>query len=296
MKLLFGRPLLVLIVACAAAHTLFAQNPPAVATPAARPPAAPEASLDYLVGSRDLLEVRVLEVPELNVERRVTDSGTIDLPMLGDFAVSGLSASQIRDRLQNVLTTKYVNRANVSVVVKEFANKPLSVLGAVQKPGPLSLSGNWTLLQAISAAGGLTERAGKTIYILRRAPNGLSDTLEVNVDELLHGASSQWDLPLQSGDVVNVEAKRVVRVFCIGAVRSPGALELDGDDRLTLLSVIAKAGGLTDKASSKIRVKRRGPDGKDSELVVNYNRVVAGKDPDLPLQGDDIVIVKESFF
>ena len=296
MKVLFRRPLSVLIAACAVAHTLFAQNPPAVATPAAGPVGAPEASPDYPVGPKDLLEIRVLEVPELNVERRVTDSGTIDLPMLGDFAVTGMSASQLRDRLQKMLTTKYVNRANVSVVVKEFANKPLSVLGAVQKPGPLNISGNWTLLQAISAAGGLTERAGKTIYVLRRAPNGLSDTLEVSVDELLHGASSQWDLPLQSGDIVNVEAKRVVRVFCIGAVRSPGALELDGDDRLTLLSVIAKAGGLTDKASSKIRVKRRGPDGKDSELVVNYNRVVAGKDPDLPLRGDDIVIVKESFF
>jgi polysaccharide export outer membrane protein len=68
----------------------------------------------YPIGPRDLLEVRVLELPDLNVERRVTDAGTIDLPMLGDFSVSGLSASQVRDKLEKMLTEKYVNHANVS--------------------------------------------------------------------------------------------------------------------------------------------------------------------------------------
>jgi polysaccharide export outer membrane protein len=226
----------------------------------------------------------------------VTDGGTIDLPLLGDFSVSGLSASQVRANLEKMLTEKYVNRASVSIVVKEFANKPLSVLGAVQRPGSLTISGRWTLLQAISAAGGLTERAGKTIYVMRRSENGLSDTLQVSVDDLFHGASSQWNVPLQPGDIVNIEARRSVRVFCLGAVKSPGALEFDGEDRLTLLSAIAKAGGLTDKAASKIRIKRRGADGKDSEIVINFGRVVSGKDPDPKLQADDVVIVKESFF
>lgn len=63
-----------------------------------------------------------------------------------------------------------------------------------------------------------------------------------------------------------------------------------------MLSVIARAGGLTDKASSKIRIKRRGTDGKDTETVVNFSRVVSGKDVDPTLKADDIVIVKESFF
>jgi polysaccharide export outer membrane protein len=251
---------------------------------------------DYPLGPRDLVEIRVFEIPELNLERRVTDAGTIDLPMLGDFSVAGLTASQVRDNLEKMLTAKYVNRANVSVVVRDYANKPLSVLGAVQRPGSLNISGRMTLLQAISAAGGLTERAGKTIYVMRRSDNGLSDTLEIGVDNLLHGPSSRWDVALMPGDVVNVEAKRLVRVFCLGAVRSPGALELDGDDRISLLSVIAKAGGLTDKASSKIRIKRRGPDGKDVEIVVYFSRVVSGKDPDPTLKSDDVVIVKESFF
>jgi polysaccharide export outer membrane protein len=251
---------------------------------------------DYLVGPKDLLEIRVLEIPELNVERRVTDSGTIDLPMFGDFPVAGLTAPQVRDKLEKMLIAKYINRANVSVVIKDFGSKPLSVLGAVQKPGSLNISGKTTLLQAITAAGGLTDRAGKTIYVLRRSDNGLSDTLEVNSDDLFHGSSSQWNVPLEPGDVVNVEAKRTVRIFCLGAVKSPGSLDFDGDDRISLLSVIAKAGGVTDKASTKIRIKRRGADGKDEEIVVNLNRVIGGKDPDPALKADDVVIVKESFF
>jgi protein involved in polysaccharide export with SLBB domain len=60
--------------------------------------------------------------------------------------------------------------------------------------------------------------------------------------------------------------------------------------------VIAKAGGLTDRASNSIRIKRRGLDGKDAETIANYRRIVAGKDPDPVLRADDVLIVKESFF
>ena len=251
---------------------------------------------DYTVGPKDLLDIRVLEIPELNVERRVSDGGAIELPLLGEIPVSGMTASQIRARVESLLTAKYVNRANVSIVIKEFANKPVSIVGAVEKPGSLNISGRWTLLQAISAAGGITADAGRKIYILRKADNGLSDILEINTEDLLRSASSNWNIPLVPGDIVNIQAKRQVKVFCLGEVKSPGALEFDGDDRMSLLSAIAKAGGLTDRASNKIRIKRRGPDGKDKEIVANFNRIVSGKDPDTVLQPDDVVIVKESFF
>lgn len=257
---------------------------------------AQEPAGDYTIGPKDLLDVRVFEIPELNLERRVTDAGTIDLPLLGEISVSGLTAAQARARLETMLTAKYVNRANVSVVVKEFANKPVSIVGAVQKPGSLNISGRWTLLQAISAAGGLTEGAGRKIYVLRKADNGLSDILEVRTEDLFRAASSQWNIPLIPGDIVNIQARRTVKVFCLGEVKEPGALEFDGDDRMSLLSAVAKAGGLTDRASSKIRIKRRGPDGKDREIIADFKRIVSGKDPDPPLEADDVVIVKESFF
>jgi polysaccharide export outer membrane protein len=257
---------------------------------------AQEASGDYRIGPKDLLEIRVLEITELNVERRVEDSGAIDLPLLGQFKVAGLTALEARAQLEDLLRAKYVNRANVSVVVKEFANKPISVVGAVTKPGSLSISGRFTLLQAISSAGGLDQSAGKKIYVLRRAENGLSDVLEIKTDDLFRGSTAMWNVPVFPSDVVNVPARTTVKIFCLGEVKTPGALEFDSDDRLSLLSVIAKAGGLTDRASKTILVKRRGADGKDVEAKYNYKAVISGKAPDPTLKADDVVVVQESFF
>jgi polysaccharide export outer membrane protein len=173
----------------------------------------------------------------------------------------------------------------------------VSIVGAVQKPGSLTISGKWDLLQAISAAGGLAPGAGRKIYVLRKSDNGLSDRLEIDTDELFVRSTARWNVPIYPSDVVNVPAKSTVKIFCLGQVKQPGALELDSDDRLTLLSVIAKAGGLTDRAArGDIRIKRRSRDGRDVEMRVDYKRIVAGKDPDPALKGDDVVIVKESFF
>jgi polysaccharide export outer membrane protein len=263
---------------------------------AAGPATAQEAAGDYRVGPRDLLEIKVIELPELNVERRVSDSGSIELPLVGPMPVGGLTAIEVQNRLESTLTAKYVNRANVSVVVKDFANKPVSVLGAVLKPGTLSISGRWTLMNAITAAGGLTERAGRKIYVLRRADNGLSDTLEIDTADLFQSATPYWNIPIQPADVINVRARSTITVYCLGEVKTPGALPFDSEDRVSLLSVISKAGGLTDRASKTIRVKRKGKDGKDSESVYEFGRIMSGKDPDPVIEPDDVVVVKESFF
>jgi polysaccharide export outer membrane protein len=257
---------------------------------------AEDVSGEYRVGPRDLLEIKVIEIPELNVERRVSDGGTISLPMIGDFPVSGLTAEEIRSQLGALLTSKYVNRADVSVVIKDFANKPVSIVGAVQHPGSLNISGRWFLLQAISAAGGLTESAGRKIYILRKGEKGLSETLEVSTEDLFRNATQVWNIPIYPGDVVNIPPKTTVRIFCIGEVKTPGAIEFFSDDRISLLSVLAKAGGLTDRASKTIRVKRRDASGRDVETEYNYNRIISGKDPDPALKADDVVVIKQSFF
>jgi polysaccharide export outer membrane protein len=268
-----------------------AQEP---ARPAAAAPESP--AFEYAVGPRDLLEIRVLEVPELNVERRVTERGTIDLPLLGEFEVRGLSAAQVQDRLERLLTEKYVNRANVSVIVREFANKPVSILGAVQRPGSLNISGRWTVLEAITAAGGLNDRAGKKIYVLRRSDNGLSDTLEISTEELFRSASPMWNIPIFPSDIVNIPPRTTVNVICLGEVKNPGTLQFQSDERLTLLAVIAKAGGLSDRASKTIMIRRRRADGNDVEQRVDYKRVLSGKESDPEIFPDDVVVVKESFF
>jgi polysaccharide export outer membrane protein len=251
---------------------------------------------DYAIGPKDLLDIRVLELPEISADRRVSDDGTIDLPMVGQVPVAGMTSTELRARIEALLSAKYLNRATVIVNVKEFNNKPVSVLGAVQKPGSLSISGRWTLIKAITAAGGLTERAGRKILVLRRADNGLSDTLEISTQDLFQSATAVWNIPILPADVINVVPRTSFTVFCLGEVKGSGAIQFESEDRLTLLSVIAKAGGLTDRASKKIRIKRRGADGKDTESVVDYGRVLSGQIPDPEIQPNDVIVVKESFF
>lgn len=247
----------------------------------------------YRVGPKDVVEVKVLQITELNLERRVAEEGTIDLPLLGAIRIAGMTTSEIQDRLTAILTAKYVNRADVFVTVKEYANKPILVVGAVGRPGNLG-GGKWTLSQAITASGGLTDNAGKRIRIFRRGGNGLSDTLTVSTDDLYR--STDWDVPIVPGDTVTVTARSTVTVYCLGEVKTQGPVSVDADEPISLLKIIVRAGGLTDRASRTLRIKRRQPDGRISEIRANYARILSGKDPDLTLQPDDIVLVKESIF
>jgi polysaccharide export outer membrane protein len=252
-------------------------------------------SAGYRVGPKDLLDIKVFEVPELNLERRVSEDGTINLPLIGELPVSGLTATEVANRLEALLEAKYVQRASVSIQVREFRSKPIAVLGAVRQPGDLAFSGRWTLLEAISAAGGLTEAHGDTIHVVRRADTGLTDQISIAVDDLILRADPDANIPIFANDVINVMAKVEVTVFCVGEIKAPGAQSFQSTDRITVLTAIARAGGLTDRASKKIQVKRRERDGKEVEFEVDYRRILSGKDADVPLQGGDVLVVKESF-
>jgi polysaccharide export outer membrane protein len=253
-------------------------------------------SSGYRIGPKDLIEIKVFEVPELNIERRVSAEGTINLPLVGDVPVQGLTDVELADRIKAMLEAKLLQRASVAVQVREFRSKPISVLGAVKQPGNLSLSGRWTLLEALSAAGGLTDDHADKIYVLRRAENGLSDQISINVDDLMMRADPDANVPIIANDIINVPAKVEVTVFCLGQVAHPGAVSFQSTERITLLTAIARAGGLTDRASRDIQIKRRDHTGRDVEMAANFRRIVSGKDTDLPLQSGDVVIVKESFF
>ena len=245
---------------------------------------------DYRIGPRDLLEIRVLEDSDLDREARVNERGAIEMPHVGEIEVGGRTAAEaaaaVRDALQ-----KYLQRASVTVEVLEYRSNPILVMGAVQNPGRLPFSGRWTLLDALTEAGGLATDAGERIYIRRKASNGLSDQLAVSVTDLIQKMDPTVDVPVFSNDVINVERAYQVTIHCIGAVRNPGAHQFRSTERLTLATAIAKAGGTTENASAKIFVKRG-----DRQIELNIKRILAGDDEDFELREGDIVIVKESFF
>ena len=248
----------------------------------------------YRVGPRDLLDIRVYEDEDLNGQRRVSEAGAINLPLLGDVSVVGKTTGEIAQVLKKLLEDKYMQKASVDVQVLEFRSRPISVIGAVKQPGNLGFSGRWTLLEALTAAGGLTENHGNVVHVLRRADNGLSDQVSINLDDLLLKADPRVNIPIFANDLINVPGTVEVNVYCLGEVARPGALTFKSNERITLLTAIAHAGGLTDRASRRSIVIKRA--GESQEITADYNRIVAGKEPDVELRQGDVIVVQESFF
>jgi len=109
-------------------------------------------------------------------------------------------------------------------------------------------------------------------------------------------ADPDANIPIFPNDLINVPSKVSITIYCLGQFRSPGALSFSSTDRITVLTTIARAGGLSDRASSTLTVKRRDRNGKEQVIEVNAKRVLSGKDPDVDLESGDVLIVKESFF
>ena len=247
------------------------------------------------VGPRDILEIKVLQDERLNTRATVSDDGQITMPQIGKIDVSGLSAREVEARVKSILEARYLTHADVSVQIVEFGNKPISVVGAVTHPGSIGTSGNMTLIQAITQAGGLSPGYGKTIYILRTGQDGLSEQLAVDVEELLVTGNPDLNIPLAPNDVINVPMEVPMTVYVFGEVTHPGPVQLKRSQSPTLLQAIAAAGGPTDRASKMATIKRV-VNGKPVLLRANYKKLAQGNDPDVPLQDGDTIYLKENFF
>lgn len=253
-------------------------------------------SADYQVGPRDVLDIRVFQDPSLNSQPRVSDEGKITLPLIGSVEVSEMTTRQIELKLKNLLEERFYSKADVTVSVLEFENAPISVLGAVNKPGKIVVGGSMTLLQAISAAGGLASGHGRSLYILRTAPNGLSDQLEVDIESLILRGDPEVNVPVEPNDLINVPTDVTLSIYVLGEVMKQGVVELRSSQQATVLKAIAAAGGPTDRANLKKIIIKRNIDGKETNIEVDFNRIIAGKAPDVALQDNDRIWVRESFF
>jgi protein involved in polysaccharide export with SLBB domain len=210
--------------------------------------------------------------------------------------VAGMTDREAADAVRVVLEKCCVNHASVTVQVKEFRYRPISVIGAVGRPGPLPASGRTTLLEVLTAAGGVLPAHGDVDYEHPHGETGLSDQLAVDLDDLLLKGDPRANIPIFPADLINVPATVEVTIFCLGEVAHPGAVTFKSTDRMTLLTAIARAGGLSDRASKKVQIKREGPGGLVQEIEVDYKAVLAGKVPDPVLKEGDVLVVKESFF
>ena len=267
----------------------------------AQSPSSREASIaavvgTYRIGPRDRLVIRVEELPDLNGELQVADDGTITLGVIGSIEVRGLTETELVERIRSRLLAEGMRRATVTATVSEFRSQPVSLLGAVARPGNQVIPGRSTLIDLVLDAGGLTEQAGSKIIVRRRASNGLSDRVEINVDDLFVRGDPSVNLPIYAGDMIHVLPVKEIAVHFLGEVATAGTLTFRDNKRVTLLTAIAQAGGLTETASNKLVIKRDDGSGRRFEINVDYRKLLNGKVPDVDLQDGDLIVVKESFF
>jgi polysaccharide export outer membrane protein len=250
---------------------------------------------DIPLGVRDTINVTVLQDASLNTKATIGDDGKINMPLLGKVDVLGLTPVQAEARIKALLESKYMNRADVVVQVTEAGSKPISVIGAVVRPGTIGTSGNITLLQAITQAGGLANGYGKSLYVLRTASNGLTERIDVDIEDLMVNGNPDLNLPLSPNDVINVPMDTPITVYVLGEVMHPGTVTFRRSQTPTLLQALAGAGGPTDRASKKIVIKRMVA-GKPQSLEVNYKSIISGGKPDQVLMDNDTIYVNESIF
>lgn len=253
---------------------------------------------EYKIGPKDLLEITVFELPELNQTVRVSEDGSISLPLLGKVEIEGLSKEELEKKLAGLLEEKYLKKARVTIFIREYQSKRVSVIGAVGKPGMYELIGRVSLLELISQAGGLTDRASSELYVLREGKNGIQAKLAIDLNDLIINNNQKLNIPLMPKDVINIPIDQIINIFVFGAVRNPGALQVKMSKKITLLQAIAQAGGTAEGASkSGILIKRKdNKTGKETKIKVNLKDILNGKKPDIELKEGDVVYVPESIF
>jgi polysaccharide export outer membrane protein len=248
----------------------------------------------YSIGPKDLLTISVFEVPELNITVRVSEDGTITLPLLGQIKVEGLSRFDLERKLARLLEKNYLKNAQVTIFIKEYQSKRVSVIGAVKSPGNYELIGKQTLLQMLSTAGGLTEEASDRIIVIRQYSDGRSKSLIIDLEELMLKGNPKLNIPIYPSDIINVPVERFSDIYVFGQVNNPGHIKMKKLSHLTLLRAIAQAGGFTDRARKSGVIIKRTEDGKEIKIKVNIKKILSGKKPDIILQPNDIIFVPES--
>ena len=290
------RSLYVLLVGSCSLH-LLAQTPvtgeapqpaPANETSTPQPPRL-LANSNVKLGVGDLIEISVFGVPDLSTKARISGSGDVYLPLIDYVHLASLTTDEAQELIQKRLEDGgFVRGPHVSIFVNEAASQAITVLGEVVRPGAYSAVGDRRLFDLISAAGGLTDKAGRNVTIehrgdpsqrveLQLSSNLTEDTLD-NVDIL-------------PGDTIIVSRAGIV--YVVGDVNRPSGFRIE-DNTLTVLKALALAGGSTrTSALSKTKILRETPNGIQ-EIPVNLKKVLYAKAPDMALVKGDVLFIPGS--
>ena len=190
----------------------------------------------------------------------------------------------------------------------QFNARPVSIIGAVEKPGLYQLTGPRNLVEMLSMAGGLAKRstapAGQTLYVTRKGgfedvqlAEGMelvsADKLEINIRKLLYAHDETLNIPIKPRDMISVTKADLI--YVVGDVGKPTGIAVEDRDNLTVLQAVAMAEGVNRTASkNKAKIFRRTEDGGKIEIPVRLGDILAGKAPDLTLAANDVLFIPDS--
>ena len=263
----------------------------------------------YVLGPDDQIVIHAIDSPEISDKPFLVGmNGNITLPLVDRVQAGGLTVEQFETEL-NTRLKKYMHDPQVSVTVKEFRSQPVSVFGAVTKPGVIQLRGRKTLYEVLSMAGGPTGSAGSSLTVTRRRengeiplagakidPTGQFSTAELNVQEILVGKNPAVNIEIKPNDTISVSEASANMIYVVGDVEHGGAFTLGGRQRLSVLRALSLAGGLGRTAKPQhARIIRGSPgEAKPEEIAVNIKQMLNGKAEDLVLLPQDVLVIPTS--
>ena len=250
----------------------------------------------YRIGPEDLLGVTVLDSPEFSRQVRVNGEGMVRLPLVRQaIAAGGKSTAELEQTIARVLVQEELLREpTVSVTVREFHSKPVTISGAVRMPLVFQALRPLTLTEALSRAGGVSEGAGAEILVSVPQEDKVAREVRVPLRSVLEGSDPKANLMLRGGEEVRVLPAG--RVFIMGSVAKPGPVSL-GDEQqpLNLLQAVAMAGGPAATAGKKAYLLRPSEGGATHrEIAFDLKKLMSGHEENLLLQANDVIFVPDS--
>jgi protein involved in polysaccharide export with SLBB domain len=159
---------------------------------------------DYRIGAGDLMNILVYGEPDLTTIARVGGEGFIELPLVGQVQAAGLTLPELKQSIEEKLRKGYLVKPDVQIILQEYKQDVVHLLGQVATPGPYRITHSNTLLDTISKAGGFTPIAKRNKVKIIRKENGKSIVFFVDTTRITEEGNLQDDVLLMPGDVIIV--------------------------------------------------------------------------------------------
>jgi polysaccharide export outer membrane protein len=253
------------------------------------------------IGAGDLLAISVYGAPELSRTARVSQEGSIRLPMLKKpIEARGASPAELEQHVADALSQAGILLdPSVVITIAEYGTRPIRVAGAVRHPLTFDATGPVTLLEALTRAEGLSGDAGADILVTRTGPDMGPDigatkgplTKRIAVKDVIEQADPAANVILNGGEEVRVP--EAGRVFVVGNVKKPGAFPVGDGAGISVLKALALAEGLAPFSTKLAYIYRPGEGGKQ-EIEVSLRKILERKSPDVVLAAGDIFYIPDN--